>query len=159
MIRLKKDKVNFNESILMRRLKKNPPGELHTMKTRIYRDLRSSEGKGVIGCMLSIVMMAVAIYFAIILVPIYYTNFNFENDIKATASRAGAHFFDNERIIKDILVFAKRNEIRIKREDIKLERFAGQLHIRVDYSVPVDFIVVERDLDFEIVASSFVGSL
>jgi hypothetical protein len=129
------------------------------MKTRIYRDLRSSEGKGMIGCMLSIVLMAAAIYFGIILVPIYYANFNFENDIKTTASRAGAHFYDNQRIIKDILVLAKRNEIRITKNDIKLERFAGQLHIRVDYSVPVDFIILERDLDFEIVASSFVGSL
>jgi hypothetical protein len=89
----------------------------------------------------------------------YYSNFNFENDVKTVASRAGAHFLDNQQITKDILSLAKRNEIRIKREDIKLERFAGQLHIRVDYSVPVDFIIMERDLNFEIEASSFIGTL
>jgi hypothetical protein len=129
------------------------------MKTSLLRELRSSEGKGVIGCLLSIVMLAVAIYLGIVLFPIYYSNFNFENDVKTVASRAGAHFLDNQQITKDILSLAKRNEIRIKREDIKLERFAGQLHIRVDYSVPVDFIIMERDLNFEIEASSFIGTL
>jgi hypothetical protein len=129
------------------------------MKTRLFRNLRSSDGKGMIGCLLSIVMLAVAIYLGIILVPIYYSNFNFENDIKTTASRAGAHFMDNDQVIRDILALAKRNEIRITREDIKVERFAGQLHIRVNYSVPVDFIVLEHDLDFKIEASSFIGAL
>ncbi len=129
------------------------------MKTGLFDDLRSSEGKGVIGCLLSIVMMAAAIYLGIVLVPIYYSNFNFENDVKTVASRAGAHFLDNEQIMKDVLSLAKRNEIRIKRDDVKLERFAGQLHIRVNYAVPVDFIVMERDLNFKIEASSFIGSL
>jgi len=129
------------------------------MKTSLLRELRSSEGKGVIGCLLSIVMLAVAIYLGIVLFPIYYSNFNFENDVKTVASRAGAHFLDNQQITKDILSLAKKNEIRIKREDIKLERFAGQLHIRVDYSVPVDFIVMERALNFKIEASSFIGTL
>ena len=129
------------------------------MKTSLLRELRSSEGKGVIGCLLSIVMLAVAIYLGIVLFPIYYSNFNFENDVKTVASRAGAHFLDNQQITKDVLSLAKRNEIRIKREDIKLERFAGQLHIRVDYSVPVDFIIMERDLNFKIEASSFIGTL
>jgi hypothetical protein len=66
---------------------------------------------------------------------------------------------DNDQVIRDILALAKRNEIRITREDIKVERFAGQLHIRVNYSVPVDFIVLEHDLDFKIEASSFIGAL
>jgi len=129
------------------------------MKTSLLRELRSAEGKGVVGCLLSIVMLAVAIYLGIVLFPIYYSNFTFENDVKTVASRAGAHFLDNQQITKDVLSLAKRNEIRIKREDIKLERFAGQLHIRVDYSVPVDFIIMERDLNFKIEASSFIGTL
>jgi hypothetical protein len=129
------------------------------MKTKTSHRLRSSEGKGVIGCMLSIVLLAAAIYLGIVLVPIYYQNFNFENDVKTTASRAGANYFDNETVIKDILALAKKNEIRIKKENIKVERFAGQLHILVTYSVPVDFIILERDLTFKIDASSFIGAL
>jgi len=129
------------------------------MKNSTFHSLRSSDGKGLVGCLLSIVLLAAAIYLGIILVPIYYSDFNFENDVKTTASRAGARFSDNEQIVKDILSLAKRNEIRITKEDIKVERFAGQLHIRVEYSVPVDFIIFERDLNFKIEASSFIGSL
>lgn len=129
------------------------------MKTSVLHNLRSSEGKGLIGCLFAIVLLAAAIYLGIILVPIYYSNFNFENEVKTTASRAGARYFDNDQIIKEVLTLAKKNEIRITKQDVKVERFAGQLHIRVDYSVPVDFIILERDLNFEIEASSFIGTL
>jgi len=129
------------------------------MKTNIFHRLRSSEGRGLFGCTLTIVLFAAAIYLGIILVPIYYQNFNFENDVKTTASMAGSHFFDNEKVIKEVLALAKKNEVRITKENIIVDRFAGQLHIVVSYSVPVDFIILERDLNFKIEASSFVGSL
>jgi hypothetical protein len=129
------------------------------MESKEFHRLRSSEGKGLVGCLISIVLLAAAIYLGIVLVPIYYANFNFENDIKTTASRAGAHFFDNDTIIKDVMDLARRNEIRIKKDDIKVDRFAGQLHIVVHYSVPVDFLIFERDLNFTVQASSFIGAL
>jgi hypothetical protein len=132
---------------------------MQNMKTGVFDRLRSSEGKGVIGCMLAIVMLAAAIYLGIILVPIYFANYNFESDIKTAASRAGARFSDNDQIIKDVLALAKKNEIRITREDVTIDRFAGQLHIRLTYSVPVDFIILEQDLTFKIDASSFIGTL
>ncbi len=124
-----------------------------------YMDLRSPEGKGLIGCMLALVLFAVAIYLGITLGPIYYSNFNLENGVKTTASRAGAHFFNDEQIVAEIMDLAKREDIRIKKENILVDRFAGQVHIKVNYSVPVDFIVVERDLNFKIEASSFIGTL
>lgn len=141
------------------RFKKHPPGELRNMKPKVLHSLRSSEGKGLVGCMVAIVLLAVAIYLGIILVPIYYANFSFENDVKTTASRAGSHFFDDEQVIKEILDLAKKDEIRIARENIQLDRFAGQLHIIVRYSVPVDFVFFEHDMNFTIDYSSFIGAL
>jgi hypothetical protein len=138
------------------RLEKHPPGELHTMKPI---DLRSPEGKGLIGCMMALVLFAVAIYLGITLGPIYYSNFNLENGVKTTASRAGAHFFNDEMIIAEVMDLAKRESIRIKKENIDIDRFAGQVHIKVNYSVPVDFLIFERDLNFKIDASSFIGAL
>ena len=122
-------------------------------------DLRSPEGKGLVGCMLALVLFAVAIYLGITLGPIYYSNFNLENGVKTTASRAGARFFNDEQIVAEVMDLAKREDIRIKKENILIDRFAGQVHIKVNYSVPVDFIVVERDLSFKIEASSFIGTL
>ena len=121
--------------------------------------LRESEGKGLLGCSVFIVLMGVLIVLAIKLGPIYYSNFNFESEVKTEASRAGARFTDDETIIRDLMAMAKRNDIRLKRENIGVERFAGQIHIEVRYTVPVDFLFLKRDINFQIKASSFVGSL
>ncbi len=129
------------------------------MKSKYLRRLRDPEGKGMIGCTLMIVLVAVAIYLAILLAPIYYANFNFEAEIKTEVSRAGAHFLDDETIAKDILDMARRNEIRIKRQNISIERFAGQVHVNVQYAVPVDFILFQHDVAFEIKGDSFIGTL
>ena len=109
--------------------------------------------------MVALVLFAVAIYLGITVGPIYYANFNFENGIKTTASRAGAHFFTDEQIVTEILDLAKRDEIRIKKENISVDRYAGQVHIQVNYSVPVNFVLFDRDLNFKVEASSFIGTL
>ena len=129
------------------------------MRSKYFRRLNDSEGKGIVGCVILIVLLGVAIYLGIVLAPIYYSNFNFESGVKTEVSRAGAHFLENEAIAKDIMDLAKRNEIRLSRQDISIERFAGQIHIKVRYSVPVDFILFEYDLTFKIDESSFVGTL
>jgi hypothetical protein len=121
--------------------------------------LRDCEGKGVLGCAVFLVLLGVAIVLAIKLGPIYYANFNFESEIETEASRAGARFMDDETIIRDLMAMAKRNDIRLKKEDIKVERYAGQVHIEVQYAVPVDYVFFQRDVKFHIKASSFVGSL
>jgi hypothetical protein len=129
------------------------------MRSKYFRHLNDSEGKGIVGCVILIVLFGVAIYLGIVLAPIYYSNFNFESGVKTEISRAGAHFLENEVIAKDLMDLAKRNEIRLTRQNISIERFAGQIHIKVRYSVPVDFILFEYDLSFKIDESSFVGTL
>jgi hypothetical protein len=129
------------------------------MKSRDLRNLNSSEGKGYFGCIASLVLFAIAIYLAIVLGPIYYSNFNLEAEVKTIASRAGAHYFGDDAVIQDVMDMAKRNEIELEKEDIKVERSAGQLHIKVQYSVPVNFLLFERDVNFDIDASSYIGAL
>ncbi len=124
-----------------------------------FLSLRDPDGKGLIGCMFMIVIIAVAIYLGIVLFPIYYSNFNLESEVKTEASRAGAHFLDDEAVVKDVIDVARRNDIRLTRQNITIDRFAGQVHINVRYTVPVDFGLFERDLNFEIRASSFIGAL
>ena len=97
------------------------------MTSGYLHNWRDSEGKGLIGCMFFIVVFALAIYLGIMLGPVYYANFNFESQIETEAGRAGAKFLDDETIIKDILDLAKRNEIRLNRQNIKIDRFAGQV--------------------------------
>ena len=129
------------------------------MKSGKFRRFGGPEGKGMIGCMLMIVVIAVAIYLGILLTPIYYANFNFESEVRTEVTRAGAHFLDDEALTKNILDLARRNEIRITQENVSIERFAGQVHVTVQYSVPVDFIIFQRNLNFRVEESRFVGTL
>ncbi len=130
-----------------------------TKSTSFRQSLQDQEGKGAAGCLLFLMIAAVVIFLAARIGPAYYANKSLEADLRTEASRAGANFLSDESILKNVLDLARRNEIRLKRENVKLERFAGQIFITVSYSVPVDLIVTERTMEFNIKASSFIGRL
>ena len=121
--------------------------------------LGSAEGKGTAGCMVFLMLLAVTVLIGIKIVPDYYSYTSLQADVKTEASRAGAHFLDDETIVKDILAIARKNEIRLTPDNIKIERFAGQVFLTVRYSVSQDFLGFERTQQFEIKASSYIGQL
>jgi hypothetical protein len=129
------------------------------MKSLIRRSLYDSDGKGMVGCMVFIVLIGIAIFLSIKLVPIYYTNYTMESEVKIVVSRAGAHYLDDGAIIKDVIDIARKNDIPVDKKNIQVRRFAGQIFVEVEYAVPVDFAVLERNLNFRIKASSVVGTL
>ncbi len=129
------------------------------MKSKCLRSLRDSEGKGLFGCVVLLALLAAAIFATIKLAPIYYANYNLESEIKTEVSRAGAHGMTDDQILKDIRDLARRNEIELENDNIKVRRIAGQLHIQIDYGVPVDFMLFEKTINFKIEEASFIGSL
>ena len=101
------------------------------MKSKnLQSTIYESEGKGLFGCLMSIVLFGVAVFLAITLGPIYYNNFNFESDVKTEVSRAAAHILSSDTIVKDILDLARKNEISLKKQNIQIERYAGQMMLR-----------------------------
>jgi hypothetical protein len=124
----------------------------------LHRGLRGSDGKGMIGCIIFLVLIGTAIFLAIRLVPLYYSNQNFKSDVEAEVSRAAAKSLQNEIIVDNILATAKMYDIELTQEDIKVDRFAGQVHVAVNYTVPVNFALFRRGLKFHIEVSSFVGT-
>lgn len=129
------------------------------MRSQTNQRFFDEEGKGLLGCIVSIVLLCTMAFLAITIGPIYYSNYTFESEVKTEASRAGARGLDNQTVVQDVMELAKRNEISIKKSNIKVNRSAGKIYVRVDYIVPVDLLVVERELKFAIKASSFVGAL
>ena len=120
---------------------------------------KNDEGKGALGCLLSILLLGAAILVGVRVGPPYFAYKSLESDVSTEVSRAGAHFFNDEVLVQNILDVAKKNEIRIKKEDIKVERFAGQVQVVIHYRVPVDLIFLEHTFDFNVKASSFIGTL
>lgn len=130
-----------------------------TENASLLQSLRNQEGKGTAGCLLFILVAAIAVFLAIRIGPTYYANKSFEADLRTEVSRAGANFLPDEAVLKNVIDLARRNEIRLRRENVKVERFAGQMFVTVEYGVPVDLLVTEKTMNFKIKASSFIGRL
>jgi hypothetical protein len=118
-----------------------------------------NEGKGKLGCMLTILLMVTLTLVILRLGPSYFAFKSFENDLKRDISRAGANRYDDETIIKGVLDLAKRNQLSVTREDIKVERFSGQVQVTVHYTVPLDLLVYQHSVTLEAQVASFIGRL
>jgi hypothetical protein len=91
--------------------------------------------------------------------PPYIAYKNFQGDVSLEVSRAGARYFSDTVLVQNILDVAKRNSVPVKRENVRVERYGVQLQVSVHYSVPVNFVLVRRIFNFEIKASSYLGTL
>ncbi len=121
--------------------------------------LWSEEGKGAAGCLLFLLLMVIVIFVGIKIWPDYYACKSLDTALKTEVSRAGANFLDNESLMKNILLLAKKNEIKLDREQVKIERFAGQIFVTVNYYSPVDLLFYTWHMSCDIKASSFIGRL
>jgi hypothetical protein len=121
--------------------------------------LKSSEGRGSLGCLVSILLLGALIIFCQRAGPPYFSYKSLEGDVATEISKAGSHYFTDEVLIQNILDVAKKNEVRLKRDDVKVERLAGQVQVSFQYTVPVDLIIFQHTFEFKVKASSYVGTL
>jgi hypothetical protein len=122
-------------------------------------DWKNDEGKGTLGCLVSLLLLGAMLLVGQRLGPPYFSYKSLEGDVGTEISRAGSHYFSDETLVQNIMDVAKKNEVRLKREDIKVERLAGQVQVSFQYSVPVDLIFFQHTFEFKIKASSFIGTL
>lgn len=117
-------------------------------------------GAGRIGCVLILLLSIAAGYAGYKAIPIYYRASEFEDDVRLTASRAGAHYWGEEQVIQELLGLAQGNGIPITRQQIDVRRTGGQISISVYYSIPVEILPgYTLQLDFRPSAKSLVGTL
>lgn len=129
------------------------------MKSGHLYNLQDQSGKGLVGCIFCLIIFALIGYATIILGPIYYEKYSLETELRTVSSRAGANFFSDAQITKEVMDLAKRHEIKLDKEDVQIERVAQQVIIHVYYVVHADFGFFAKDLEFNIEESSFLGRL
>jgi hypothetical protein len=91
--------------------------------------------------------------------PPYMASKSLEGDLKAAVSRAGARYYSNDLLMKEVLELAKKNEVRITAQNVKLERYAGQIFVKVRYDELIDLFVYEYVMKVDIKVSSYIGTL
>ena len=123
-------------------------------------DMRAgSEGKGSLGCMFSIVALIVGAFVGIKTLPLYYSVNTFETDVKSEVTRAGARFYDDTTVVNDILELAKKDEVGVKPENVKVRREGNQLFVTIDWTAPVDLIFFEYTFQLSVNTSGYVGKV
>jgi hypothetical protein len=108
----------------------------------------SQRGEGRIKAIIYTVILAVAVYVAVKVVPIYVAEYQLKDKITEQARFAVVNHYTEDQV-KDILFKVIQDlDIPAKRDDIKVENTNHGLMISVNYSVPVDLSVYKTEITF-----------
>ena len=125
------------------------------MKSRNNGFKSGEEGRGAVGCVVAIALMAIVLFFTVKLGPAYFNHYEFKGNLKQVIARAGASAASEETIIQDLIKTAGTNNIVLKKENIKITRFSDKVRIHVEYIVPINFLIMKYDLKFPLEETGF----
>ena len=98
---------------------------------------RRQRGEGQFGCLVSLVVLAIAGLIAYKMIPIKVKTADLRETVMAEARSAGQH--NNKVILASILSKAEQNELPVTEDNVKIERKNQVIKVDVEYTVPVKF--------------------
>jgi hypothetical protein len=98
---------------------------------------RRERGEGQMGCIVGLIILAIAIFVAYKMVPVKVKAADLKQTITDEAKSAGTH--SDDRIHDAIFNKAKELELPVKSEDIKVSRQNSEISVDVEFDVPIDF--------------------
>jgi len=110
------------------------------MNVRRNRTRSSERGEGRVGLLITLIVVAVAIFLGVKYVPVRIAAYEFR-DILREEARYGAVRYDDTTVAKRILEKAKELEVPLKNKDLKVKRTNSQMIITASYEQPIDFKV------------------
>ena len=114
--------------------------------------LSAASGKGNLGCLFSLLIIAVLGYLGYKFVPHYMSHFELKDALNEIAvyrvARAGSGS-EKQTIQEEVIAKAKELGIQLRRENIKVRQEEEKIYITVKYKVPVDLPTQVYDLQFE----------
>ncbi len=122
------------------------------------------KGAGRFGCVLLILVLAVAGYLAVKITPVYMDKINFEDDVTRIVNRAGSDNWKDPTIKQQILRTAAVLNFDLSPGDIRIERAgrfqsASRLRVTVKYRRPLDFPGYTHQFAFESEFEALIGRL
>ena len=100
--------------------------------------------KGLIGLLL----VVAGFYVAWNMIPPYFHNYQLQDDLDDIARRHSYIPTSEDEIKKIVISKAQDNSIKLKEDQITVQRTGGGLAISVKYHIHVDMILHPVDLDF-----------
>jgi hypothetical protein len=129
-------------------------GEMIRVKQQGIRDRRSTmrgrseRGAGRLKTILVVAIIALIIYSAIKIVPVYVNNYQLADKMEEQARFAIVNHYSEEQVRDNIFKVCQELEIPAKKEDIKVVSNNAVVKIAMQYTVPVDVLSYHLDLHF-----------
>src|SRR5690349_3520657 len=98
---------------------------------------------------MELAILAAIGFVAIQAVPIYLRNRKLANYINQLAGGTEAGHFTPEAIQTQVVDYARRLQLPVERQNVKVGTLGGKVTIQLDYEVPVDLEVYTWTLHFE----------
>lgn len=119
------------------------------MLTRnIKKSLRSQRGEGRLKAMAYFAMLIAAVYVAIKVVPVYVAEYQLKDKITEQARFAVVNRMNDDQIKDSIFRTIQDLDIPAKRDDVRVANTNHGIEISVNYTVPVDFLLYQTELNF-----------
>jgi hypothetical protein len=98
---------------------------------------RRERGEGQLGCLVGLIVLAIAIFLAWKMIPAKVRAAELRGLVVDEAKSAGTH---NDGKIRDfILNKARENNLPVTEENIKISRAHGEITVDVEYVIPIEF--------------------
>lgn len=107
------------------------------------------KGKGNVGCIVGIALLAAALVIAVKVVPTRLAVAELQDFCEREAEQASLPRFSDERITDAIVSKANEERLPVSKEDIKVWRDQAQVHVEVRYRVVLDLLVYQYNWDVE----------
>lgn len=119
------------------------------MSTRKFESSsRSQRGEGRLKAMIYFGILIAAIFAAVKVVPAYVAEYQLKDKITEQARFAIVNHMTDDQVKDSIFRTMQDLDIPAKRDDVKIAPTNHGLEISVNYTVPVDFLVYQTEINF-----------
>lgn len=98
---------------------------------------RRQRGEGNFGCLVGLVLLAIALFVAYKMIPVKVKIAEVRAVVVDEAKSAGTH--NDDRIRRAILAKAEENNLPVSEDQVKIKRAASEITVDVEYVVPIKF--------------------
>jgi hypothetical protein len=113
-----------------------------------YFSRHAQRGEGKLKAIVYTAVLVIGVFVAFKTVPSYVAEFQLKDKMTEQARFAIVNRYTEDQIKDNIYRVIQDLDIPAKRDDIKVTNTNHGLEIAVSYTVPVDFLVYQTDLNF-----------
>lgn len=118
------------------------------MNRQSYSSRHVERGEGKLKAIVYTAILIVAVFVAIKTVPSYVAEYQLKDKMSEQARFAIVNRYTEDQIKDNIYRVIQDLDIPAKRDDIKVTNTNHGIEIAVSYTVPVDFLFYQTDLNF-----------